>query len=121
MQAADFIVCKAGGLIVSESLAIGLPLLLVEAIPGQETGNAEYVVQGGAGALVEDAPEALKTVFHWLNHEGAELKERAANAKHLGAPNAAARVADLACEAARLGPNRSKHRFGRISPCWNAS
>jgi UDP-N-acetylglucosamine:LPS N-acetylglucosamine transferase len=36
MLAADLIVCKAGGLIVSEALAAGLPLLLVEVIPGME-------------------------------------------------------------------------------------
>ena len=73
MLAADFIVCKAGGLIVSEALAAGLPLLLVEAIPGQETGNAEYVVRGDAGVLVDDALDALMTAFHWLDGNGAEL------------------------------------------------
>jgi 1,2-diacylglycerol 3-beta-galactosyltransferase len=39
MHAADFIVCKAGGLIITESLACGLPLILYEALPGQEVGN----------------------------------------------------------------------------------
>ncbi len=61
MLAADFVVCKAGGLIVSEALAAGLPLLLVEAIPGQETGNADYVVRGDAGVLVDNALDALIT------------------------------------------------------------
>ena len=40
LHAADCVVSKAGGLIVTESLACGLPLLLVQVIPGQETGNA---------------------------------------------------------------------------------
>jgi 1,2-diacylglycerol 3-beta-galactosyltransferase len=40
MRAADAIICKAGGLTVTESLACGLPLLLTDVIPGQETGNA---------------------------------------------------------------------------------
>ena len=69
MLAADFIVCKAGGLIVSEALAAGLPLLLVEAIPGQETGNADYVVRGDAGVLVDNALDALATAFHWVDAE----------------------------------------------------
>ena len=43
MRAADLIACKAGGLIVTESLASGLPLLLIHALPGQEIGNADYV------------------------------------------------------------------------------
>jgi UDP-N-acetylglucosamine:LPS N-acetylglucosamine transferase len=104
MQAADFIACKAGGLIVAESLAAGLPLLLVEALPGQETGNAEFVVRGGAGMMVEDTAEALIQVFHWLDRDRAELKAAAARAKSLGKPEAATRVADLALEVAIRGP-----------------
>jgi 1,2-diacylglycerol 3-beta-galactosyltransferase len=111
MQAADFIVCKAGGLIVSEALAAGLPLLLVEAIPGQETGNAGYVVQGGAGELAPDPLDALACVCHWLEHEGALLAEKAARARQLGRPQAAYRVADLAWEAAQRGPQGREHRL----------
>lgn len=111
MLAADFIVCKAGGLIVSEALAAGLPLLLVEAIPGQEIGNAEYVVQGGAGELAADPVDALTCVCHWLEHEGALLAARAAHARQLGRPRAAYRVADLAWEAVQRGPQNREHRL----------
>lgn len=111
LQAADFIVCKAGGLIVSEALAAGLPLLLIEAIPGQETGNADYVTRGGAGELVEDALGALAAVFHWLDRAGMQLQERAACARDLGAPQAAFRVADLAWQAAQAGPQRRERRL----------
>ena len=104
MQAADFIVCKAGGLIVSEALAAGLPLLLAEAIPGQETGNAEYVVTGGAGVLVEDPAEALIHVFHWLDGDARALKATAQRSRNLGRPDAALRVADRALEVARRAP-----------------
>ncbi len=116
MLAADFIVCKAGGLIVSEALAAGLPLLLVEAIPGQEEGNAAYVTAGGAGDLVEDPLEALETICHWLEKEGAGLAERAARARSLGRPRAAHHVAELVWEAAQRGPLRRDHRFGRQIP-----
>lgn len=111
MLAADLIVCKAGGLIVSESLAAGLPLLIAEAIPGQETGNAQYVIQGGAGVLVEDAVDALTHLFHWLDHDAAELKERAAHARRLGTPQAAYRVAELAWTAAVEGASKRQRRM----------
>ncbi len=101
MKAADFIVCKAGGLIVSEALAAGLPLLLVEAIPGQETGNAEYVVNGGAGVLVEDPADALVHIFHWLVGDACALSAAAERSRSLGRPDAASRVADRALEVAR--------------------
>ncbi|MGC8779890.1 MAG: MGDG synthase family glycosyltransferase [Anaerolineae bacterium] len=109
--AADLIICKAGGLIVSEALAAGLPLLIVEAIPGQETGNAEVVVQAGAGELIPDALAALTAMCHWLERDRALLSERAANARRLGRPDAAYRVADLAYQAAQLGMPRREHRF----------
>ncbi|MCX6029845.1 MAG: glycosyltransferase [Chloroflexi bacterium] len=111
IRAADFIVCKAGGLIVSEALAAGLPLLLIEAIPGQETGNAALVVEGGAGEMAGDALAALTCAFHWLDRDGALLAERAANARRLGHPNAAYRVAELAWQAAHTGTLRAEHRL----------
>lgn len=116
MLAADFIVCKAGGLIVSEALAAGLPLLLVEAIPGQEEGNAAYVVDGAAGVLAKDPLQALETVCHWLENGGAGLAEGAARARALGQPHAAYRVAELAWEVAIRGAPRRDRRLGRQIP-----
>jgi 1,2-diacylglycerol 3-beta-galactosyltransferase len=107
MQAADFIVCKAGGLIVSESLAAGLPLLIAEALPGQEVGNAEFVSNGGAGILVHDPTEALAQVFHWLDKDTVGLHSAATHARALGRPDAAARVAERALEVAIRGPRFS--------------
>jgi UDP-N-acetylglucosamine:LPS N-acetylglucosamine transferase len=104
MRAADCVVCKAGGLIVTESLARGLPLILIDVIPGQETGNAEYVVQGGAGALASTPVGALETLFDWLQDGGRLLAERAEKAKRLGRPRAAFDVADRAWQAAVRGP-----------------
>lgn len=111
IQAADFIVCKAGGLIVSESLAAGLPLLLIEAIAGQETGNAKLVVQGGAGELTEDPLAALACVCHWLEEDRKLLSERAAAARKLGHPHAAYLVAELAWLATQHGVPGREHRF----------
>ena len=95
MHAANGIISKAGGLIVSESLACGLPMILVRALPGQEVGNAEYVVEGGAGDVAHDALALLETLYHWLADDGALLATRAANACRLGRPRAALEVADL--------------------------
>jgi len=103
MRAADLIVCKAGGLIVTESLACGLPLLLIEAIPGQETGNASYVIERGAAEMGEASLEALEILFHWMKDNRALLNYRAENARRLGRPMAAFQVADLAWAAAQTG------------------
>jgi 1,2-diacylglycerol 3-beta-galactosyltransferase len=104
MRAADAIICKAGGLTVTESLACGLPLLLTDVIPGQETGNAEYVVNGGAGEMIDEPLKALETVCHWLLNDGQLLKERSANAAKLGRPRAAYDIVERAWALAQRGP-----------------
>jgi len=105
MHAADLILCKAGGLITSEALACGLPLLYVDVIEGQETGNAEYVVNEGAGELVTTPLEVLETLCHWLDHDDEILKQKAENARRIGSPQAAFEIADLAYHAAEQGPH----------------
>lgn len=100
MRAADAILCKAGGLIITEALACGLPLLLADVIPGQETGNADYVIESGAGELARQPVDALESLHHWLARGGELLTRRAACSRRLGRPRAAYEVADLAWAAA---------------------
>ena len=93
MKAADFIISKAGGLIVSESLACGLPMLITEALPGQETGNVHYIVENQAGAWASSPPEVLASVYSWVKDDLSGLKEVQANAHRLGHPEAAYEIA----------------------------
>ncbi len=104
MHAADAVLCKAGGLIVTEALACGLPLMLVDLIPGQETGNAEFVVSHGAGDMARNLLEALQTLAHWMAADRRLLNERAANARRAGKPRAAYDVAEIVWRAAQTGP-----------------
>jgi UDP-N-acetylglucosamine:LPS N-acetylglucosamine transferase len=100
LRAADCILGKAGGLTVSEALACGLPMILVDVIPGQETGNANHIVSGNAGVLARDPIEVLETVCHWLEKDWSLYRQQAENARRLGFPRAAYDVADLAWTAA---------------------
>jgi len=104
MHAADCIICKAGGLIVTEALACGLPLLLTDVLPGQETGNANYVIESGAGELAQTPMAALEIIYHWLDRGQALLTERAQSARRLGHPRAAYEVAEQVWAAAERGP-----------------
>ncbi len=114
MKASDIIVCKAGGLVVTEALACGCPMMLIDAIPGQETGNADYVVQNGAGDLARSTMEVLETTAHWLMDGGKLLKDRAANARRLGRPNAAYEVANAVWLAAQRAPSTTLRGTGRL-------
>jgi 1,2-diacylglycerol 3-beta-galactosyltransferase len=94
MHAADFIICKAGGLIVSEALACGLPLILYEALPGQEAGNVSYVLEHGAGVWAPGPVKALSAVYSWLAGNGHDLETYRAAAKRAGHPRAAYEIAE---------------------------
>lgn len=111
MHAADFIVCKAGGLIVTEALACGLPIMLIDVIEGQETGNAEFVVDNGAGEVARMPLDMLETLYHWLSNEGRLLQTRANNARRVGRPQAADEIAELAWSLAAVD-NRVSAKHG---------
>jgi len=99
MRAANCVMGKAGGLTVSEALACGRPMILVDVIPGQETGNANYVVSGDAGVLATNPPDVLEIMCHWLEKDRSYYQEQAQNARRLGRPQAAFDIAELTWEA----------------------
>lgn len=94
MKASDFMISKAGGLVVSEALACGLPMIIPEALPGQEVGNVRYVVDNGAGAWAPGPAEVLVTVHSWLSGDPPDLEARRAAALALGKPRAAYEIAE---------------------------
>jgi processive 1,2-diacylglycerol beta-glucosyltransferase len=54
MAAADLLVGKPGGLTTSEACAVGLPMLLLRPLPGQEEHNAMILTRVGAARLEID-------------------------------------------------------------------
>jgi len=101
MKASDMIICKAGGLIVTESLACGLPLILTDIIPGQETGNADYVESAKAGVVVNSQMELLESIQHFLVNDQAMLKQYTENARAIGRPKSAFEVAKILWDSVR--------------------
>ncbi|MFZ2959895.1 MAG: glycosyltransferase [Candidatus Ozemobacteraceae bacterium] len=55
MAVADIAVTKPGGLTTSECLAVGLPMIIVSPIPGQEERNADYLLENGVALKAYDA------------------------------------------------------------------
>ena len=49
---ADLVISKPGGLTTSECLARGLPMVIVNPIPGQESRNSDFLLENGAGVKV---------------------------------------------------------------------
>lgn len=103
MRASDLIISKAGGLIVTESLASGLPMILIDVIPGQESGNAEFVQTGKAGFLAKNATEFLEVFCHLFMNEQKDLLTAKVNAKAIGKPSSAIQIAKLIIDQLKAG------------------
>jgi 1,2-diacylglycerol 3-beta-galactosyltransferase len=100
MRAADVIITKAGPGTLCEAFNAGLPIILYDYLPGQETGNLGYVVDTGAGVWAP-SPEAVVTALRsWIGPEArpGALAEAAANTQKLARPDAAKKVAELIWE-----------------------
>ena len=67
MSISDLVVTKPGGLTTTESLASGLPIIVINPIPGQEEENAEFLEQNGVAIWIkkeDNVKEILENIFN---------------------------------------------------------
>ena len=70
MSISDLVVTKPGGLTTTESLASGLPIIVINPIPGQEEENAQFLEQNGVAIWIkkeDNVKEVLTNVFSTPN------------------------------------------------------
>lgn len=96
MMAADMILTKPGGLVVSESLAAGLPQVLFSPIPGQEEANADFLVRSKAAVCIETRAGFFQRTVQDLLSDRARLASMADAARRLGKPLAASTIINTA-------------------------
>ena len=91
MACADLVITKPGGLSTSECLVMGLPMVLINPIPGQEERNASYLLQEGVAQRADDVATLLYRLTQLLaKPEKLETMKRHASA--LGRSGAASTV-----------------------------
>jgi len=103
MDAANIIVTKAGPATITEAAIAGLPMILMDAIPGQEEGNVDYVVEHDAGIYAPEPERVASIVREWLAEGTQALKERAARARAIARPEAVWDIADEVMQQAERG------------------
>ena len=86
-------ITKAGGLIVSEVLARGTPMIIVDPFPGQEEWNADLIVAAGAGVQLR-LPEMVAPCVKFLLNHSERLSQMQTAALELGEPRAALNIAE---------------------------
>ena len=97
MAASDIMISKTGGATVSESLAAGLPIIALRPIPGQETGNAEFLCDNGIGFRVKRLDENNGIIIK-LYKSKEDIDRLRSGIKLLSKPHAAEDIKRLAME-----------------------
>jgi len=100
MRAADVLVGQAGGLVVAEALAVGLPLVIHNSVPGQERGNVDFLVNCGAGLLSRDADDVVDKI-RFLSTHPRRLSQMAEDAQEIGRPAATQSICERVLAALR--------------------
>jgi processive 1,2-diacylglycerol beta-glucosyltransferase len=86
MMKNDIVITKPGGLIISEALAIGMCIILMEPLPGQERANANFLARNGV-ALKGETPEEVTQALKLLIENPNLMDEMKTKARGLGHPN----------------------------------
>lgn len=93
LQTHDFVICKAGGAILHESLAATCPAIIDYVVPGQEEGNAELLTKHECGVTTKNPRETGEQAARLLANDRAEAKRMKANMLAHSDPDAAIKIA----------------------------
>ena len=97
MQASDVIVTKPGGITTAEALAKGLPMVIVNPLPGQEAMNTKFLLSEGVAVKAQE-PADVAILLEELLYNKTKLRLMSDRAKSLSKPDSASRIAKLMLE-----------------------
>lgn len=94
MSISDVVVTKPGGMTTTESLASGLPMIIINPIPGQEEENAEFLENKGVGIWIKKEDDVSK-ILHNLFSNPHKLDEMKENTLLIGHPNSTKDICNI--------------------------
>ncbi len=117
MDISTLIITKPGGMTTSECLAKGLPMVIVDPLPGQEMRNTDFLLQNGIAIRI-DRTHDLGEEIELLLQSSHRLKEMRAAAMAHGRPQAARDIARLILEppVPAVGPRSVFRSAARTMP-----
>ncbi len=93
LRANHLVVSKAGGATVQEAMSAACPIIVNHVIPGQEEGNARYIMETKSGTVALSHDAVIAAVHKAFANDAAQWREWAANISQLGRPNASLDIA----------------------------
>jgi UDP-N-acetylglucosamine:LPS N-acetylglucosamine transferase len=114
MHAADLLVTKPGGATLAEAFAARLPVIMYAPLPGQEEGNARFMISQSA-ALLATSPTDLARLVMELRWNSDRRGRLARSGAALHRPDAAATISRSLVEIATrsAGPRHADARERR--------
>lgn len=94
MSAADLLISKPGGLTSTEAATRGLPVLFMDAIPGLETYNLNYMVYRGLAAAADNKRNMVEKTADLLNQPQV-LRDMSKRQREYFAKNSAQQLLDV--------------------------
>ena len=94
MCISDLVISKPGGLTTTESLASGLPIIVINPIPGQETENAEFLEKHHVGIWLKRHDNIEEKLYEIFNNQ-TMLQKMKINARLLAKKNSTADICKI--------------------------
>jgi processive 1,2-diacylglycerol beta-glucosyltransferase len=94
MAVSDLIITKPGGITTAEALAKGLPMLIVNPLPGQESMNTKFLLSEGVAVKAEHPLDACAMLEELLYNDN-KLKDMRDRALSLSRPESSINIAKL--------------------------
>ena len=94
MSVSDLVITKPGGLTTTESLASGLPIIVINPIPGQEEENAEFLEKNGVAIWLKKDDTIENELYKILNSEE-KLQSMKTNARLLAKKNSTKDICEI--------------------------
>lgn len=94
MSISDILISKSGGLTSSEAIAVGIPLIIVSPIPGQEAKNAEILIRYGVAVDLKN-PWHINNEIEKMALKPEILKKMKENTKLLSHLDSSLNIANL--------------------------
>jgi processive 1,2-diacylglycerol beta-glucosyltransferase len=88
MEASDLMLAKPGGSTTTESLAKGLPMVILDPIPGQESRNAKLLLSRNMSFSLTEAPQ-IRTILNAIFDNPHLMRDKLQQLRAFAKPNAA--------------------------------
>jgi processive 1,2-diacylglycerol beta-glucosyltransferase len=93
LRSSHLLISKAGGATVQEAIAAACPMIVNHIIPGQEEGNARYLLETNCGTVATTQDAVVQSVRNAFADDAAQWREWSHNVATISRPAASLDIA----------------------------